>query len=810
MNDFRYGFRSLLHKPGFALTAITSMALGIGAIATVFSIADGLLLRPLPVPNPGNIVTVSARMPSGSYGAVSYPDFLGFRDKNRSFKGLAAYDLVPFGFAVDSKQQPSMKAGLLVSGNFFGVMKVRPTLGRTFRPEEDKTPGRNAVVVLGHDLWENELGGEPSAIGRQVELNGIKFTVIGVAPGSFTGMDQYFHPGLFVPAMMAPNLLSSDADLLTNRANRSFTVKGRLKPGVSIGAANAEMEALAHSLAGSFPGTDLGYGAAVRSELQARRDFSPGDATLAQLLFSLATIVLLIACANVANLILTRGRSRAREISIRLAIGAGRWRITRELLAESLLISLAGGALGLFIVQLGIDFVSSIQIPSDIPIQLTFRLDARVLIVTLLAAVLSAVLFGLAPALRATKTDLVSGLKVGLSAAARHRFWGRNALVIAQVAGSLMLLTAATQMFRGFSYVLSHNPGFEIQHRLTMTFDPSIIRYSPDQTRAFYKSLIDRVKDLPGVQSAALAFGVPMSTNMEQETVTPEGYRFPKGQHGAFIFADTVGENYFKTMAVPVIFGRGFLPSDTASSPQVAVVNQQFLARFGLKNPLGKRFRLGNATAPWIQIVGVTGTGKYLSVLEPPLEFVYLPRSQHFQSRATLIVNTKQNPTDLVAPLRNVVKSIAPGLPIFGVRTMQNLYEQRSVKIVQLLNGIVGSVGLIGLALSLVGWYAVVAYHVARRTREIGIRMAVGADKQQVLRLFLKQAGKMGGIGMVAGILISVAAGRALSSALRVPSFDPLLFTLVVLGLLLTTLLAAFIPARRASRIDPMSAIRQD
>ncbi len=240
------------------------------------------------------------------------------------------------------------------------------------------------------------------------------------------------------------------------------------------------------------------------------------------------------------------------------------------------------------------------------------------------------------------------------------------------------------------------------------------------------------------------------------------------------------------------------------------MVNQQFLTRFGLKNPLGKRLRLGNGTVPWIQIVGVTGTGKYLSALEPPLEFIYLPQSQHFLSRATLIVNTKQNPTDLVAPLRNLVKSIAPGLPIFGVRTMQDIYEQRSVKVLELLNGIVGSVGLIGLALSLVGLYAVVAYHVARRTREIGIRMAVGADKQQVLRLFLRQAGQMGGIGMLAGILISVAAGRALSSGLRVPSFDPVLFTLVVLGLLLTTLLAAFIPARRASRIDPMLAIRQD
>ncbi len=810
MNDFRYALRSLLHKPGFALTAIVSMALGIGANATVFSFADGMLLRPLPVPDPGRVVTVRSRTPSGTFGNLSFADFRDMRDRNRSFAGLAAYRLMPFGFANDPKQQPSMKAGLLVSGNFFDVLKVAPTLGRSFRPEEDKAAGRDAVVVLGHDLWKTEFGSAASVIGREIELNGIRFTVIGVAPESFTGMDQYFHPGLYVPAMMAPKLLSANADALTDRANRAFAVKGRLKPGVSIGAADGEMAAIAHSLAESFASTNVGYGAAVRSELQARQDVSPGDAAIVGFLLTIGTVVLLIACANVANLILSRGRSRSREIAIRLAIGAGRSSIVRELLAESLLIALAGGALGLLITQVGIDFGSSLQIPSDIPIELTLKLDHRVLGFTLLAAVLSAVLFGLAPALRATKTDLVSGLKAGLSAGVKDRFRGRNTLVIVQLAGSLVLLIAATQLFRGFSYVLARDPGFAIDHRLTMSFDPSLVRYSPEQSKMFYKNLSDRVRELPGVKSATLAVSVPLAQNFEQETVTPEGYQFPKGQHGAATFANTIDESYFKTMGVPVILGRGFLPSDIASSPQVAVVNEQFLTRYGIKNPLRSRLRLGDASGPWVRIVGVTGTGKYLALEEPPLEVIYLPRAQHFVSRSTLIVDTKGSPTALVAPLRNVIKSLAPGLPVYGVRTMEELFDQRSVKVMHLLNGVVGSVGLIGLALSLVGLYAVVAYHVSRRTREIGIRMAVGADKPQVLGMFLKQAGKMGGIGIAAGMMISIAAGRVLSSALDVPSFDPVLFAVVVVGLMVTTLLAALIPARRAAQIDPMLAIRQD
>ncbi len=809
MNDFRYAFRSLRQNPGFALTAIVSIALGIGANATVFSISDGLLLRPLPVPNSSQVFTLSSRSPSGALQNFSYRDFVDFRDKSKSFDGLVIYRLGPFGFAKDARQQAEMKAGFLVSGNFFRVLEVEPKFGRGFRPEEDQVPGRDAVVVLGHDFWENEFSGDSSVIGRHVRLNNLDFTVIGVAPPGFTGMDQYFRPAFFVPAMMAPKLLESNHDLLTDRANRSFVVKGRLKPDVSQAAANAESASLAKALEKLYPDTNRSVGAAVRTELQAREDFT-SDGIVVKFLFSVVILVLLIACANVANLSLSRGQSRAREIAVRLAIGASRLQIARALLAESLLVAAAGGLTSLLIAQAGIFFASRVQVPSDLPIQLTIELDYRVICFTVLAALLSALLFGLAPAFRSSKADLVPALKAGELDRSRERLFGRNALVVAQVAGSLVLMVCATQLFRGFSYLLSHDPGFQTAHRLTMSFDPSLVRYTPEQTKAFYKTFLDRVRAVPGVRSATLAYFVPLGTNYEQEDVAPEGYRFPPGQSAAPIFANTVDESYFRTLGTPVLQGRGFRSSDTESSPRVAIVNQQFAKRFGISNPIGKRLHIGGPHSPLTEIVGVTGTGKYLAVVEPPVEFIYLPLTQHFESRMTLIADTESNALLLAEPLRKLINSLAPGLPVYGVRTLEDLFDRRATRVMHLLLGLVSSMGVIGLGLALVGLYAVIAYQVARRTREIGIRMAIGAGRGQVIKMFLRQAVWTGLAGVVIGCALSVGAARILNAAIQVPSFDPLLFFSVVLGLLLTTALAAAIPARRAARIDPMRAMRQD
>ncbi len=810
LNDLRYAIRTLRQNPGFALTAIVSIALGIGATATIFSLGDGLVLRPLSVPKPSQVVTLASRTPSGSFGDMSYRDYVDYRDKLQSFDGLVAYSLTPFGFAKDSKAQSQMKYGFLVSGNFFRVMQTEPQLGRGFRPEEDRAPGRDAVMVLAHTFWSSEFAADPAVVGHRVRLNGLDFTVIGVAPESFTGMDQLIRPAFFVPAQMAPALLASNNDLLTNRSDRRFTVKGRLKPGVSHRAADAEASALAHSLEQSYPATNRAFGAALRTELQARIDDNPVTPLMIAVLFAIVLVALLIACANVANLMLGRGQARAREIAVRLAIGASRARLVRQLMVESLVIALTGGALGLLVARLGVELISRLPTPGDFPIQTTVELDARLLWFTVLVSLATAILFGLAPALRSTRSDLAPTLKAGPSDQNRKRLLGRNVLVTAQIAGSVVLLIAASQLFRGFGYLLSHNPGFRIDHRLTMSFDPSLIRYTPEQTEQFYKVLMQRVDEITGVKSAALTSSVPMES-WRGEAVVPEGYQFPKGQESAHAWAGTVDEHYFQTMGITISRGRGFQPADRADSPRVGVVNELFAQRYLGKNPIGKRIRLDQPGAPWIEIVGVTPTGKYAQLFEPPLDYVYLPFSQNPRGQMTLIAEAYGDPTSLAAPLRLLVRSIDSNVPLYGIRTMADLFDQHSVRLMNFLNGLVAAIGLLGLGLALVGLYAVVAYQVARRAREIGIRMALGADRPQVMRLILGQAAAMGLTGVAVGLVLSLAGSRALSaSVMATPGFDPVLVTLVPLGLLLTTLLAAAIPARRAARVDPMVALRQD
>jgi len=805
LKDFRYAFRALRQNPGFAATAIVSIALGIGANSAIFSFADGLFFRPLPVPHSSGVVTVSSRTPSGTFGNLSYRDFSDFRRHNQSFEGMVAYHLEPFGFARDARSQPQLRMGFLTSANFFQLLGVVPRIGRGFRPDEDEVPGRDAVIVLSYDFWKTEFEANPAVIGQQIRLNARDYTVIGVAPESFTGLDQYVRPAFFVPLTMGTS------DLLTDRANRVFQVKGRLKPGMSILASAAEIDAMAQKLQSWYPDTNRSFGAAVRTELQTRTDDDPVTPLLLGLFFIAVMIALAIACANVANLVLSRGRARAREIAVRLAVGASRGQLIRQLMAESLLIATAGGALGLVIAEFAVRVFSTMQVPGDVPVQLSFQLDTRVVWFTALIAAGSAILLGLFPALRSTRVDLIPALKTGEADQARRRFFGRSALVVVQVAGSLVLLVAAAQLYRAFSHMLAASPGFRTSNMLLMRFDPGLIGYNSTQTEQFYNTLRDRSREVPGIKWVGLTYAVPMTSEWgRSETVIPEGYQFPRGKETVSLLSNVVDYNYFATFAVPIVAGRGFLPTDRADSPRVVVVNQAFAQHYLGEHPVGKRLRLHDRNGPWMEVVGVTATGKYVSLLEPTIEYIYLPLSQNPQTRMTMIAQTSGDPLGQVGPLREVIRSIDSNLPVFGVRTMEDLFDQRSVKVLHLVNAVVGVVGLIGFGLALVGLYAVVSYQVALRRREIGIRMALGAHQPQVMRMILKQAAMMGGAGVSVGLVLSVLYVRAIGAALSVPAFDPLLFSLVPVGLLLTTLVAASIPARRAARLDPMSALRQE
>jgi predicted permease len=815
LKDIRYAIRALRQNPGFALTAIISIAMAIGANSAIFALADGMLLRPLKVPNPSEIVSLRTRTPTGNLGTLSYADFSDVREKNRSFESLVAYDIAPAGFARDAVTQPRLTVGLLVSGNFFSALRVEPQLGRGFLPDEDKVPGRDAVVVLSEDLWKSDFGADPMVIGRKVRVNGVEFVVVGVTAESFSGIEHMLRPAFYVPAMMGPGLSASNEHLLTDRSRREFFVKGRLKPGVTIQAADAEAAAIAKSLEHSFPATNRAFGGAVITELQERMIFDPGDPELIALLSTLVIVVLAIACANVANLMLSRGRARAREIAVRLAIGASRRRLVRQILTESVLIALAGGVLGLVIAQLSVDVFSTIQIPSDLPLQFNFQLDYRCLAFTVLVSVASAILFGLVPALHATKSDLISSLKAGESDQGRKRLFGRRSLVVVQVALSLVLLVAATEMYRGMEGRLTGNHGFRTDHRLTMRFAPANAGYTPAQTEQFYKTVLEKARGVSGVKSAALSASLPMTTNFGIEVVFPEGYQFPAGQEGERILSEYVSDGYFQTFAVPVLSGRGFLETDRGDSPRVAVVNEAFARHYFGGNPIGKRIRTGQ-NGPWIEIVGMTVTGKHATVFEPDLNFLYLPSSQRPQTRMTLIAETYSDPAAMAAPLREMVHSIDANIPIFAVRTMDDLFDQRSVKVAQMILGIVGTLGAMGLVLALVGLYAVVAYQVSRSTREIGIRVALGAERRQVMKLVLKHAATMAVTGAGIGIALCVAGNRAITSSLvTVGAADLmpqnlLVFTMVIIALLLTSFAASAIPAWRAARVDPMQALRQE
>ena len=816
--DVHYGGRMFAGNPGFAAVAVLSLAIGIGANTAIFSFADALLLRPLPVARPGEVLTVGSTSSVDFFGSslnASYPDYVDIRDRARSFDGLAAFTNVTVGFAADANAQPRLKLGLLATGNLLSLMGVAPTVGRDFRPDEDQVKGRDAVIILGRTLWEQEFRSDPGVLGRTVRLNGIDFTVIGVTPPAFTGMDSFVRSDFFVPMMMSPRLIADPKPGgLEARDARNLRVKGRLKPGVSQATAEAELNALAADLERAYPQTNKNRRLAARTELQERIAQDAPDATLVAMLSTLALAVLFVACANVAGLLTSRAPARAREMALRLAIGAGRGRLVRQLITESLLLAIAGGVLGLGIGYAGMMLFSQIQLPTDLPINLTFRMDRRALIFSFLVAVASALVFGLVPALQATRTDLTAVMKAGDAVApGKRRRWGRAVLVCGQVAVSVVLLVVAMFMYRGFGQQLANGPGYRTDHLLMMSFDPRLVRYSETQTQQFFAQVAARARAVAGVASVSMTTMIPMSNDsIGFATVVPEGFQMPPGRDTMSVLASRIDEHYFDTLGLTILKGRGFLETDTPDTPRVAIVNEQFAKHFWPnQDPIGKRLQTGDDKT-WVQVVGLAKTTKYVFIAEPPSDFVYLPYRQTKPRQMVLLARSIGDAAALAAPLREVVRGLDPNLPIFNVRTMEDLYRMRAVSVFNVLVTIVAGMGAMGLGLAIVGLYGLVAYAASRRTREIGIRMAIGAERGTVLRLVLRQGLGLALTGLVVGLVASVGAGRLLIAAF--PSGgnqrDLTALVLVVPIVLAVTFVASYIPALQASRINPINALRQE
>ncbi len=818
--DVKYGCRMLASSPMFTMVSVLSLAIGIGANCAIFSFADALLLRPLPVARPGEVMTVGSTASFEALNASSlvssYPDYIDIRNNSKSFDGLAAFSYVTVGFTKDSKTPPRLKMGMLVSDNLFSLMGIEPTIGRGFTADEHGVPDRDAVIILGRTMWEQEFGSDPVVLGRTVRINGHDFTVIGVAPPSFTGMNQYVRSDFFVPLMMSSRVLADPkAGSLQARDARNLTLKGRLKAGVSQAQAQTELTAIATNLERDHPDTNKNRGLAVRTELQARMAQSPPDAMLVAMLSTLALAVLFVACANVAGLLTSRAPVRAREMALRLAIGAKRGRLVAQLVTESLLISLLGGVLGLAIGYAGMTLFRQIQLPTDLPILLSFQLDQRALIFNLAVAVVSAVLFGLVPAIQATRTDLTAVMKASDAVTLkRRRRWGRAVLVGGQVAVSVVLLVVAMFMYRGFREQLASGPGFRTDHLLMMGFDTTLMRYSEAQSEQFFQQLAERARAVPGLTNVTMTTAIPMANDsLDFVTVAPEGFQFPQGRENVTVLSSRIDEHYFDTFAIALVKGRNFTVDDDLDAPRVGVVNQQLAEHYWPnQDPIGKRFRLNDAEKTGVQIVGVARTAKYLFIAEPPTDFVYLPYRQSKPQRMIMVTQSAGDPATLLAPLREVVRSLDVNQPIFNVRTMEEFYRMRAVSIFNVLITIVGAMGLMGLGLAIVGLYGLVAYAATRRTREIGIRMAIGANRTTVLRMVLRQGIVLALVGLVVGLAASVGAGGLLAAAFPQgeQQRDVLAFVFVTPIVLAVTFLAAYIPARRASRINPMQALRYD
>jgi predicted permease len=817
-HDIRYAIRMLRKDAAFTLVAVLSLALGTGANSTMFSIVNGMLIRPLPVSEPSAVLTISPKFPDNSFEGISYPDYQEYRDRSRTMKDLVATMLYRFGFSATPDALPKVKYGLLVSGNLFDAMRVKPVLGRAFRPEEDQVPGRDAVLVLGYDFWKQEFGSDPKILGRRVRLNNVDFTIIGVAPETFTGMDEFFKADMFAPVMMSPSLQPEPGNnALVRRQWREFAIKGRLRPGVDAAQAEAEVVGIAKRLEELYPDTNAGRSVALRTETQIHFQHLPRETGVAVLAMIMASLVLMIACFNVANLALSRGRSR--EVAIRLAMGARRWRLVRQLLTESALIGIAGLFVGVWFAW-GVDrLFSRIRVPSDLPFFVDVRSDYRVLLFSFAAALVSLLVFGLIPALQSSKLNLAPALKSAGEAAVtlRNKLWGRNSLVVAQIAISVVLLVLATMVYNGFRTQFYAGAGFRTDHVLMMSFDPRLVRYDAEQANQFYKQLLERAQSSPGVKSVSSGATMPLAINQRSFTIgvareerQPGKDRSNEKDH---ILHNVVDPEFFNTFGIPIVRGRNFNASDMRDAPQVVIVNEVLANRYWPgADPVGKRIRIdiwarGEQSA---EVVGVARTCKCVLMTEGPTDYLYMPVAQDRLNPRTLFVQSNGDSAALTGSIRELVRRIDPNMPVYDVRTIEEYFQGWVHGSADTVLFMLGSMGVTGLILAMIGLYGLVSYSVNRRKREFGIRMAIGARKDNVLRMVLGQGTSLCICGIVIGALLSLPAGRVLATAVFTAGTDWTPYVVVPALLVVVTLAATFGPARRAAAIDPMKALREE
>ncbi|HWO01615.1 MAG TPA: ABC transporter permease [Blastocatellia bacterium] len=811
--DVRYGVRVLLKSPGFTIVAVLSLALGIGANTAVFSLVSSFLFAPLPVQDPGRLVAISTS-DTKNPGPLptSHLNYVDYREKNDVFSDVLAYSFTQVNYSGGSGESKQLFA-LVVSGNYFDVLGVKAGLGRTFIPDEDQTPDTHPVVVVSYAAWHRDFGGDPALVGKTISLNRTDFDVIGIAPKDFTGTDIGGGPDLWVPMMMHQKV-QSVIPWYNQRRGLFLLMIGRLKPGVSVEQAQSSMSALGSQLEQEYRADNEGRNVKLVPLLTARTD-PGGDGEVLKIsgsLMGVALIVLLIACANVTNLLLARATRRRREIAIRLAIGASRGRLIRQLMTESLVLSGIGGVAGFLFAYWSKGLLQAFLPFGGGPNDSAAGLDPRVLVFAIVVSAISGVLFGLAPALQASKPDLVPTLKGEITATGSTRGFVvllRNSLVIGQVALSLFALITAGLFVRSLQMAQAVNPGFNTENVLLMAFDLGREGYSEAQGRNFHRQIVERLGALPGVQAITIARDRPFGGGF-QRSVFIEGQEPAPGGRGVLVQTNNIGLKFFEAMQIPMLKGRDFKELDSATSPKALIINEAMAERFWPDaDPMGKRLKLFG-DQDYREVVGVVRDTKYNSLTERRRPFMYIPMLQEYAGQFNLHIRTSSDPKTLVAAVRENVQSLDPGLTALNIQTLTERIDN-SLGGERRQATTLGTFGVIALVLAAVGLYGVMAYTVAQRTREIGIRMALGAQRKHVLGLVLKRGLMLVSVGVVLGLGGAFALTRLLASLLfGVSALDPIAFAGTSALLIAVALLASYIPARRATKVDPLIALRYE
>ncbi len=811
LRDLKYSARLLQKRPTFALIAIVSLALGIGANTLIFSLVNELFIKALPVEEPGEVAAVFAtdeRIPGMMQ--MSHLNWVDLRDQNEVFEDYAGYAFAPLS-VVSGSRDPVFQFGLLVSGNYFDTLGVRAVHGRTFQPDEDLVPGERPVAVVGHTFFERQLGGDPGVVGKELSVNGRSFTIVGVLPEGFQGINVGVEPGVYIPfAMNAAILPDAELNWFDERRGLFINGVGRLRTGTDLDAARANITVVGERLGEAYPDDNDGrnFDLMPVNEASIVPQVRGGLVAGTTMLMATVGLVLLIACVNVANLLLARATERRREIAMRLALGVSRARLVRQLLTESVMVALLGGTLGIALAFLGrktlLALLPALPFGGNLTLKLAF--DLPVLLFTLTLAVLTGLLFGLVPAIQSSKPELVAALKdQDAGGGGAQRFNLRNALVVAQLALSLVALLGAGLFLRSMTAAQQLDLGFDPDSLVAITHDVGLAGYDQARGEGFHQQVIERVEALPGVERAALATAGPLQGSIMRSVLMPGA---DSDQERTFVQVNTVGPGYFETVGIPVVDGRPFSAIDRADAQPAVIVNETMAERFWPnESAVGKTFRFFGQDE--MVVVGTAKDIKYNTPGEDPQPYAYRPLGQSYATTMTLIARTEREPESVIASLEQEMRAMDPALPLINVSTVPDLLSA-ALFAPRFAAGFLSILGGLALVLAAIGIYGVMSYAVSRRQRELGIRVALGADRNEILGLVFKQGLALTTVGLVLGLVIAFASTRLLASLLFVSPTDPVAFIGTAVVLLAVASAAVLVPALHAMRLDPIRVLRAD